>query len=667
LKRTILLAPLVASSVATFVFIALSGYSFGGVTQRLPGTSPSSDQVNVLPQVYRQYDSTLFSRDPQMRSGATFATILWPIIGRVCPPASVNWVFFLLHVVSLTASFWLVWRLAAECGGACAGYLAIILFVVMRISPASEPTLDAAFYTRGAALPLGLAAILLVLRSRTLWAGAMLVLAAAIHAITALQVLCVCMPLAILSPTVSPARRWRYVAALVVGGVIVWSGIETVMIPQVLRPGAAWIALQRSVNGGHLFIDLIMQSAWREFAVCAVFLLPALALRSGAVAVSAQEGGAPPFHAAFEPGAVTSQSHCLKQWHTVRAGGQCDPLRRLAGAALIGAALSICLGVAGQLSETSILLQLSPLRGLKLTMILSLVSAAALVARSIERDSAASGARSARVAAIAGGAALMALVCHQHYLAIAAFVVMTLVGDGPRWLRAVSLVAAGAIAAWFVGFDAMHGWESSTKTAWLVTGGVGAGTLIYASVITGAGRVIDLPDRVNARLGLTGMVLASLAALGLLTIPVQRDDVWVYAARDYPWRQPADPWAEGQQWVAANTPVDSLFLVPPWLEGFRTYARRSEFVEYKMGTLSLFHPAFGEEWAGRMALLTPRRFSAEAYEDMAMNYNALTADEIAAVVEKFGITHVVVLASREDLPYRTIYQNALFRVLDTAR
>lgn len=618
------LALVVASLIATIVFVALNGYAFGGSTQRLPGTSPSSDHANVLPQVYHAYDAGLFAKDPQIQSGATFKTLLWPVIGRLCPPQRVNWAFFVLHVVCVSASFWLVGRLAVECGGGTlAGLLALILFVVIRISPAAEPTLDTAFYSRGAALPLGLTAILLGLRGRSAWAAGLLVVSAAIHAITALQVFCVVLPLALMLPgPVRPNRRIVLLAmAMAAAG---WLFGNTAML-QVLRPGAAWIAMQRAVNGSHLFVDLIPQSAWREFAVCALFLPPTLGQSPG------------------------------------------DPLRRLASAALIGAIASVLLGVAGQISEASILLQLSPLRGLKLTIVLSLVSAAVLTARQIERSRRSDASRLARLSAIAGGAALLALVCRQHCLALAAFAVMTILGEAAMWLRATSVVIAAALAAWFAGVDVAQGLNDVPRTTWIIGLAVAAGTAAFAIVALRGTPAIDSTDRARAGRSSADLALISLAALGLVTIPAQRDGVWVYAARDYPWREPSDPWAEAQRWVEKNTLVDSLFLVPPWLEGFRTYARRSEFVEYKMGTLSLFHPAFGQEWAGRMAALTPRQLSGDGYEDMAMNYNALTLAEVAAIVERYGITHAIVMASRDELPYRTIYQNALIRVLETSQ
>jgi len=623
LKLNSPLAPVAAAIIATSVFIALNGYAFGGSTQRLPGTSPSSDHANVLPQVYRAYEASLFSKDPQIQSGATFKTILWPIIGRLCPPQRVNWAFFVLHVVCTSACFWLVWRLAEWCGGGVfAGLLAVILFVVIRISPAAEPSQDAAFYTRGAALPLGLAAILLVFRGRFARAAGFLGLAGAIHAITALQVFCVVLPLALMLP--GPVRHNRRTAILAIGTAMAaaWVFGTTAMLP-VLRPGAAWIAMQRAVNGSHLFVDLIPQSAWREFAVCALFLLPAMSL---------------------------SYDH---------------PVRRLAHAALIGAVASVLLGLAGQISEMPILLQLSPLRGLKLTMILSLVSAAVMTARGVEAIAKSDNSRAARLSAIAGGAALLALVCRQHYLAIAAFAVMTFFDNAPKLLRTICLVIAVALAAWFAGVDFARGLNDASRVTWIIGVAVAAGMAAFALAARRVERVIDPLERANAGVVRTGLALVSMAALGLLTIPAQRDDVWVYAARDYPWREPSDPWTEAQRWVEKNTPVDSLVLVPPWLEGFRTYTRRSEFVEYKMGTLSLFHPAFGQEWAGRMALLTPRQLSGDGYEDMALNYNALAPAEISAIVERYGITHIIVMASRDDLPYRTIYQNLLCRVLET--
>src|SRR5205823_5396563 len=96
------------------------------------------------------------------------------------------WLFFGLHLLSLAATFALLIRLARLWSDTdMAGLLAALLFVVVRISPAGEPTTDAAFYTRSAALPPALAALLLLWRRRPYAGFGLLILTLLIHSLTA--------------------------------------------------------------------------------------------------------------------------------------------------------------------------------------------------------------------------------------------------------------------------------------------------------------------------------------------------------------------------------------------------------------------------------------------------------------------------------------------------
>jgi hypothetical protein len=137
-------------------------------------------------------------------------------------------------------------------------------------------------------------------------------------------------------------------------------------------------------------------------------------------------------------------------------------------------------------------------------------------------------------------------------------------------------------------------------------------------------------------------------------------------ALELPWRDRSDPWVELQRWAEASTPVDALFLTPPDIEGFRSFSRRSHFVDWKQGTLSLFHPAFGSEWQERMRLLAPRRLDPWPIRNLARNYDALTAAELQDLVTRFAITHVVVRQPRA-LGLPLVYENAAFRVYATQR
>jgi hypothetical protein len=63
------------------------------------------------------------------------------------------------------------------------------------------------------------------------------------------------------------------------------------------------------------------------------------------------------------------------------------------------------------------------------------------------------------------------------------------------------------------------------------------------------------------------------------------------------------PWRAVQQWARKNTPIDALFVVPPFSSGFRSGSERSVWVEWKDGTVGIFDAAFGQEWIKRMTLL----------------------------------------------------------------
>src|ERR1043165_9498377 len=54
---------LIAVAVLVILHIAINGYSFGGVTQRRPFTSPSSDHANIIPWVQWYADTSLYPRD----------------------------------------------------------------------------------------------------------------------------------------------------------------------------------------------------------------------------------------------------------------------------------------------------------------------------------------------------------------------------------------------------------------------------------------------------------------------------------------------------------------------------------------------------------------------------------------------------------------------------
>lgn len=67
----------------------------------------------------------------------------------------------------------------------------------------------------------------------------------------------------------------------------------------------------------------------------------------------------------------------------------------------------------------------------------------------------------------------------------------------------------------------------------------------------------------------------------------------------------AEPPAEERalhNWARSDTPVDALFVVPPGLQGFRTFARRSVYVDFKIFVVGP-KPELMREWRRRLELV----------------------------------------------------------------
>jgi len=47
-------------------------------------------------------------------------------------------------------------------------------------------------------------------------------------------------------------------------------------------------------------------------------------------------------------------------------------------------------------------------------------------------------------------------------------------------------------------------------------------------------------------------------------------------------------WIGVQLWAKENTPIDAMFITPPYLQGFRIYSERGAVAEWKDGTQQYF-------------------------------------------------------------------------------
>lgn len=88
-----------------------------------------------------------------------------------------------------------------------------------------------------------------------------------------------------------------------------------------------------------------------------------------------------------------------------------------------------------------------------------------------------------------------------------------------------------------------------------------------------------------------------------------------------------DAWVRLQLWARANTTPTSSFLTPPYLAGFRVFSERPVVGEWKDGTMQYFSEAFNREWYARMQALGGGderfdRLSAEELRALAQRYGA---------------------------------------------
>ncbi len=553
------LATLMIALVAASVHVAVNGYSFGGCTERLPAASPSGDHANILPWVYWHQDDSLFPHDPQIQSGASYATVLWRIVALCGRAIQLPYVFFVFHILALIGTYAALFCLGQLLGGnAWAGGMACALFVVACDAPAGEATHDPAFYTRMAALPLVLASVYGALRARPILAFATLTASVAVHLLTAFYAAPIVLGLWMFASGPSRQTRALWAAGFVCAAIGIAFMIGGGAGIRLGRPGDEWLDLQRGNNVMHLFPSHWPREVWRGMNRATVFLLISL----------------------------------------VR--GTTPQLRRFS---LIVIMSCVVLALAGWLFAekwpSMLIMQLQPLRGLKLGMILALV---------------------------AGGAWL----CRSQ-------------------LPITRVTAMGCLIAWV----------GQYYTAFLFVLAVG---LFYRFVFK------NEVTRFSRNLGNTLVALGGCFVIGLLVRnTVERvelkDGQFQYRYRpslDLPWRVVTSPWVDVQRWIAINTPTDAYFVTPPILEGFRTYSRRSEFADWKQGTLSLFHERFGTEWLRRLARLMGPSGGPLTYLDLYNRYNGLNESEFRSLAAEYGLTHAVTMKPVQGLTL--LHRNQVFIV-----
>jgi hypothetical protein len=111
-------------------------------------------------------------------------------------------------------------------------------------------------------------------------------------------------------------------------------------------------------------------------------------------------------------------------------------------------------------------------------------------------------------------------------------------------------------------------------------------------------------------------------------------------------------WVDTQLWIKDNTPIDAMFITPPYLQSFRVFSERGAVAEWKDGTQQFFDTEYSFEWWERITDL--------GKEDKAF-YENLSKERLLELCKKYNASYIVFPTTKKlDLPF--VYENNEFRV-----
>ena len=131
-------------------------------------------------------------------------------------------------------------------------------------------------------------------------------------------------------------------------------------------------------------------------------------------------------------------------------------------------------------------------------------------------------------------------------------------------------------------------------------------------------------------------------------------------------------WHELQLWVKDHTPKHSVFLVPPYVNGFRAFSKRSTIIERLDGTASHWRKGFEKIWTERLQDLGYEgTFPRIGFDGMREDdpstvrarsiYASINDEKIRHLQKKYTIDFVVV-EDYHHLPFPVVFQNDDFKI-----
>jgi len=121
-------------------------------------------------------------------------------------------------------------------------------------------------------------------------------------------------------------------------------------------------------------------------------------------------------------------------------------------------------------------------------------------------------------------------------------------------------------------------------------------------------------------------------------------------------------WLDLQKWAKENTKINDVFIVPPYMSGFRIYSERTIYTDWKDGTMMNFNPEFGYEWKRRMENLTILN-----KDSLVIGFNRLKEEDFKRISDEiFGWNskpeNVYVITKKLYDGLELVYKNSSFKV-----
>lgn len=104
-----------------------------------------------------------------------------------------------------------------------------------------------------------------------------------------------------------------------------------------------------------------------------------------------------------------------------------------------------------------------------------------------------------------------------------------------------------------------------------------------------------------------------------------------------------NPWVDIQLYAREHTPKDALFIVPPYLEGFTVFSRRSILADWVMGTTCVWSDnEYASEWLRRMRKLGwDCSHVIKDLIEIKEGYNSLSTKKMLQVAKEYNASYIV--------------------------